>query len=101
MPGLNLLKAASGAEKLARDAVFGEIFVHTAVDLDHPVLNLTHRWVRAGDWKLITFVEGRTPSELYNVKTDPFEEHDLAAAEPERVRELERRIDSWWRVDRP
>jgi hypothetical protein len=44
------------------------------VDLEQPALNLTHRWVRAGDWKLILFEDRKTPPELYNVKEDPFEE---------------------------
>src|SRR5688572_2185450 len=48
MPGLTLLLAASGEAPLERKAVYGEIFVHTALDLDQPRLNLTHRWVRAG-----------------------------------------------------
>ena len=55
MPGMNLLETAADRHPLRRDAVFGEIYLHTAVDLDHPVLNLTHRWVRAGDWKWVQF----------------------------------------------
>lgn len=98
MPGLSLLETSTGKGRLARDAVFGEIYLHTAVDLEKPAVNLTHRWVRAGDWKLIAFEGDKTPPELYNVKADPFEEKNLAVAEPERVRELLRRIDDWWQV---
>ena len=98
MPGLSLLKTAAGKGRLARDAVFGEIYLHTAVNLDQPALNLTHRWVRAADWKLISFEEGQTPPELYNVKADPFEEKNLAEVEPEKVRELLGRIDNWWHI---
>ncbi|MEN9404395.1 MAG: hypothetical protein RL091_3098 [Verrucomicrobiota bacterium] len=41
--------------------------------------------LRKGDWKLI-----ETPSrpELYNLRADPGEAHDLAAAEPDRVKAL-------------
>jgi arylsulfatase A-like enzyme len=98
LPGLNLLETAAGKGPLARDAVFGEIYLHTAVNLDRPALNLTHRWVRAGDWKMILFEDGRVPPELYNVKEDPFEEKNGAAANPERVRELSARIETWWQV---
>jgi uncharacterized sulfatase len=98
MQGLSLLDAAAGKGRLARDAVFGEIYLHTAVDIKQPVLNLTHRWIRAGDWKLIAFEGDKTPSELYNVKADPFEEKNLAGAETEKVRELMHRIDTWWQV---
>ena len=97
MPGLSLLETAAGKGRLARDAVFGEIYLHTAVDLEKPAVNLTHRWVRTGDWKLIAFKD-KTPPELYNVKADPFEEKNLAAAEPAKVRELLRKIESWWQV---
>ena len=98
MPGLSLLDTAAGKRPLARDAVFGEIYLHTAVNLDQPVLNLTHRWVRAGDWKLILFEDAKVPPELYNVKEDPFEEKNVAAAHPARVRELSARIEAWWQV---
>lgn len=50
--------------------------------------------VRVGDWKLVRL--GRTGEwELYNLKTDRSELHDLAAAQPERVRELARKWDMW------
>jgi uncharacterized sulfatase len=96
MPGLSLLDSAAGKRKLARDAVFGEIFVHTAVNLDTPALNLTHRWARVSDWKLISFEEPPIHTELYNMKTDPFEERDLSGEQPEKVAELEARLRDWW-----
>jgi arylsulfatase A-like enzyme len=95
MAGLNLLDAASGKGPLKRKAVFGEIFEHTAIDLDKPAVNLTHRWVREGDWKLIVPVKGAV--ELYNVKLDPFEKKDLAAENPERVKALRATVDTWWK----
>jgi uncharacterized sulfatase len=96
MPGLNLLDVAGGKGRLKRDAVFGEIFVHTAVDIERPALNLTHRWLRRGDWKLITFDADRKSPELYDLRRDPFEEHDLAARNPERVQELNAVLHAWW-----
>lgn len=101
MPGLSLLDAAAGKGRLARDAVFGEIFVHTAVNLDTPALNLTHRWVRAGDWKLISFEEAPVHAELYNVKADPVEERNLAAENSGKVAELQKRINDWWTAKKP
>ena len=100
MPGLSLLEAAAGKGKLPRDVVFGEIFVNTAVDVDTPALNLTHRWVRSGDWKLISFEEQPVHAELYNVAKDPFENQNLAAEHPETVKELEGRINGWWNARR-
>ena len=37
--------------------MFGEIYVHTARDVEKPPLNVTHLWVREGNWKLIVSVE--------------------------------------------
>ncbi len=95
LPGLSLLPAARGAGDLPRDAVFGEIYVHTAVDLQEPALNLTHLWVREGHWKLIKEMEG--PSfELYRLSDDPLEERDVAKDHPETVARLNRRLLEWW-----
>ncbi len=49
---------------------------------------------RVGDWKLIRFYEsGR--EELYNLRDDLSERHDLAGSQPEKRRELGRRLDGW------
>jgi arylsulfatase A-like enzyme len=57
--------------------VRGEIYVHTCFDLDRTLLNLTHRWVRQGDWKLIAPVNEREQRELYNLRRDPTETNNL------------------------
>ena len=36
------------------------------------------------------------PAELYNIADDPLEEHDLAAAEPERVSSLLAELERWF-----
>ncbi|MGA2617729.1 MAG: arylsulfatase [Thermoguttaceae bacterium] len=52
--------------------------------------------VRVGDWKLVRL--GRKgPWELYNLKADRTELRDLAAAEPERARELAAKWEAWAR----
>lgn len=95
MAGLSLLDAAAGKGGLKRKAVFGEIFEHTAKDIDKPGVNLTHRWVREGDWKLIVPVKGK--AELYDVKRDPFEKDNQAEKEPKRVESLTATLDAWWK----
>lgn len=50
--------------------------------------------IRAGDFKLIEFYDGR-PSELYNLSDDIGETRDLAAAQPAKVRELQARLTKW------
>jgi arylsulfatase len=50
--------------------------------------------VRVGDWKLVRM--GRNgPWELYNLKTDRTELHDLAATEADRAAELAAKWDAW------
>ena len=52
--------------------------------------------VRAGDYKLIEWYEdGRV--ELYNLKDDLGEQHDLAAAMPEKAQQLRRMLHAWHR----
>jgi arylsulfatase A-like enzyme len=50
--------------------------------------------IRVGDWKLVRL--GRNgPWELYNLKDDRTELHDLAAKEPDRAKELAGQWDAW------
>jgi arylsulfatase A-like enzyme len=98
MTGVNLLPRAAGKAPLKRKAVFGELYEHTALDINEPSLNLTHRWVREGEWKLIDPVEASSRPELYHVALDPLEERDLAGEHPEKIERLRRLLDQWWRV---
>jgi len=47
--------------------------------------------VRLGDWKLIVPKKGKGP-ELYDVTSDPYEEHDMAKQQPDRVKDLTKRL---------
>lgn len=54
-----------------------------------------HTLVRSGEFKLIYyFEEGNT--ELFNLKDDPMEEHDLSDKMPELVIQLTEKIQTWW-----
>ena len=48
-----------------------------------------NRAIRMGDWKLVA-ADGE-PWELYNLRIDRSEQHDLASAQPDRVQKLETR----------
>jgi arylsulfatase A-like enzyme len=50
--------------------------------------------VRAGDWKLIEFYEDQRV-ELYNLKQDLGESHDLTADQPARVAQLLTMLHNW------
>ncbi len=52
--------------------------------------------IRAGDWKLIEWYEDGA-LELYNIAQDLGEQHNLAAQEPAKVKELHDKLVSWRR----
>ena len=56
--------------------------------------------VRAGDFKLIEFFNDMHV-ELYNIREDVGEQHELAAAMPEKVEELRARLHAWRKSGRP
>lgn len=52
--------------------------------------------IRAGDWKLLEYYEDNH-AELYNLHDDLSEAHDLAAKQPEKVKELRAKLEEWKR----
>ncbi|RLT11895.1 MAG: sulfatase [Planctomycetota bacterium] len=118
LPGLSLLNASSvKTEKIQRDTIFGELFLHTASQLGQPKIDMTYRWVRRGDWKLILptplavsaskLEKGGDPQNLvinptdgpflYNLRDDPTEQKNLAAdpAQSDRLQSLTQALDQW------
>lgn len=97
MQGLNLLDAAALAQ---RDCVFGEVFFHTAIELEKPKSNLRYRWVIHRDWKLIVPDAENLPAErvhLYDLANDPHETTNRAGIHPDRVFALAKTLDAWWK----
>ncbi len=95
MPGLDLLQAAAG-KPLPREAVFGGIFTHDAVDIDQPAANVQYRWCVEGHTKLILPRNSTQLPELYDLAADPHETRNLAAERKETVARLTQRIEAWW-----
>ncbi|WP_291048335.1 sulfatase [Hyphomonas sp.] len=82
--GQNILPLATGNGEFARpgDAIFWS--------------SGYYRVVRAGGWKLQ--VNGRqNKSWLFDLKSDPTEQTNLAASEPEKLAELQALIDAHWK----
>ena len=71
-PGQSLLPAFAKDATIPRDCLW---WLHEG-----------HRAVRAGDWKLVA-AKG-TPWELYDMRTDRAEQHNLAHTMPDKAREL-------------
>lgn len=97
MPGIDLL-AAGALEK--PHTIFGECFTHDIADLDRPAASLRWRWCIVDDrWKLIVPANRNDASgelELYDLLDDPFENRNLAAENPARVKETQKVLDAWW-----
>jgi hypothetical protein len=91
--GISIVPALKG-EKLERDTIF-TFFPHYA--------KIVPDWlppavaVHNGDWKLIRIfhgeLNGKHQWKLYNLRDDIGEQNDLAAKEPERVKELDAKIE--------
>ncbi|MGH7899758.1 MAG: sulfatase-like hydrolase/transferase, partial [Candidatus Binatia bacterium] len=100
-PGVSLLPVAKGEKrKLERDAVFGEIYWHTARAVRPPSVNLLFRWIRQGTWKLIVPESpSRGGPRLYDLAQDRSETRNLADRPElrERLQSMRRRLDAWWR----
>jgi arylsulfatase A-like enzyme len=90
--GLSFAPVLKGGES-QRDTVFCH-FPHMCVDKTGP-----GTWVRRGDWKLIRRYADNDDQtdrfELYNLREDLGETHDLAADKPQKVKELNALIDDF------
>ena len=105
MRGLNLIdKKAVDARKF----IYGEIFLHNAVDTFEPGKNLTYRWGIEAGWKLILphkenvttraakGAKGDGVIELYHLAKDPHETKNLAKQNPAKVAHLRKLINAEW-----
>lgn len=70
------------------------LFWYYPLDKPHFLGGRSAAAIRKGDLKLIEFFDTHTV-ELYNLKADEAESHDLAASAPERVSELRAELDNW------
>jgi arylsulfatase A-like enzyme len=104
--GLKPHPAMSGVNLLDREAVTkrtritGEIFLHTAKDIQKAEPNLRYRWIVEGKWKLIVPTQRNEPNsfrELYDLESDPHETKNLAEVAPKKVVQLLTRLDEWWK----
>jgi len=86
--GVSFVNLLKGETKPVHDALFWH-FPHYGNHGSGPCSS-----VRVGDWKLIEWLESGG-AELFNLADDPGEKTDLAAQQPERVKELRARLEAW------
>ena len=104
MQGINVLdREALGG----RDAIFAEAYAH---DFSSIKKSLNYRVIVKPPWKLILADPVNSPPnpqfypfepdgkpQLYNLHDDPYEKKNLAEENPERILELTREIETWWK----
>lgn len=61
---------------------------------NHPGRATPQSIIRDGDWKMFEYLEDGTV-ELYNLRKDMKEEHNLADQFPERIQQLKNKLDAW------
>lgn len=109
LPGIDLLDPGAVA---ARDTIFLANYAHDMASPAEPEKSLWTRSCIHGAWKLVSWRpdppevkpslgawQHKNPDamqELFDLAADPHETKNLAAAHPEKVRDLQARIDGWW-----
>ncbi len=86
--GESIVAALKGATQLRRDTIYWH-YPHY-----HPGGATPYSAVREGDWKLIHFFED-DHVELYNLKDDLGEEHDLTKTNRQKVADLRAKLVAW------
>lgn len=112
LPGLNLWDQLTEEKEIDRNIIFGEGYGHNMMDKDNPEASLAYLWCREDNWKLILSYDGeiegygvstheemRTqPIRLYNLGNDPYEKTNLADQYPDKVKDLQEKIESWYPI---
>ncbi len=100
LDGESLVGLLTGKRKaLQRDAIFWHFPAYTKrwpdnTTLEGPFITRPVGAMRQGDWKLLEFFEDNH-LELYNLREDPGESKNLAAAMPEKAKALHERMKRW------
>jgi arylsulfatase A-like enzyme len=88
LDGVSLVPAFRGASELARPRLFWHFPCYVGAATPSSA-------IREGDFKLIEFFEDGGRRELYDLKSDPSEQRDLAASMPGKAAELRRTLQTW------
>ena len=89
LDGVSIVPLLLGEDKLDRKAIFWHFPHYSNHGMQSP-----GGAIRCGDYKLLEYYENNTV-QLFNLKTDIGEQHDLSGSEPEKVNELRSMLHKW------
>jgi arylsulfatase A-like enzyme len=89
--GFSLVPLLRGSGTISRDDLFWHYPHHQHYQLGG---SMPFGAIRSGDFKLIEFYNDMHV-ELYDLKADLGEQHDLAAAQPDKANQLRDRLHAW------
>ncbi len=96
--GRSLLPLAAGMQRMTLPLFFESTAGGYTASLEQYAIR-SHS-VISGDWKLISHTNSRTPT-LFDLSTDPLEDHDLYQDEPRIAERLELSLQDWAQTSEP
>ena len=87
--GISIVPQLEGKKPVKRT-----VYWHSPLPRPHQTGDITCSAIRVGDYKLLDFYDIHK-LELYNVKKDPGENHNLASEKPELAQKLDRQLNEW------
>jgi arylsulfatase A-like enzyme len=87
--GVSIIPLLKGKQKLDRDAIYWHFPQYSNHGMQSP-----GGAIRSGDYKLIEYYENNNV-QLFNLREDIGEQHDISAANPEKVNELRTKLQLW------
>ncbi|MDA0195131.1 MAG: sulfatase [Bacteroidetes bacterium] len=89
LDGVSIANLVKGQTELDREAIYWHFPHYSNHGMQSP-----GGAIRSGDYKLLEYFENGSV-QLFNLKDDIGEQNDLAASEPEKVRELKAMLQKW------
>jgi uncharacterized sulfatase len=100
MQGIDLMPSACNRQPLEARPALGAIYPNDAHTLGAPSQHVRARWIRSGHYKLLVPgpAKNPVPLSLFDLSTDPHEQHNLAAdpQHADRIRQLTDLLNNWW-----
>ncbi|MGI9543906.1 MAG: sulfatase/phosphatase domain-containing protein, partial [Cyclobacteriaceae bacterium] len=87
--GISLVDLLKGEKTIERDAIYWHFPHYSNHGSQSP-----GGAIRSGDYKLLEYYENNSV-QLFNLKADIGEQHDLAESEPEKAEELRNKLHNW------